>query len=184
MTTDSQDPVKNPLLELEAMKAVAAALGPLDTGGVGRVLRWAAEAYGAKVSVHVSGGGGGSKGFEEEAAGGGGGVDLKSKYPALADLYSAAGPTQETDKALVVGYWLQNVLGVGDFDSQTVNGELKNLGHGVANITSAFDGLMARKPQLVIQTKKSGTTRQARKKYKLTLEGQRSVERMIGGVQE
>jgi DNA-binding PadR family transcriptional regulator len=66
-----------------------------------------------------------------------------------------------------------------ELEGFTLNKELKNLGHGVSNITSALDTLMSRKPALVIQTKKSGTSKQARKKYKLTLEGLRAVERMV-----
>ena len=167
------------LQELDAMKAIAAELSKLDEAGVKRVLRWAADAFAAKGSVNAGG-----LRFDNEPKTNGDAAELKSKYASLADFYGACSPTQENDKALVVGYWVQVLQGAGDFDSQSINKELKNLGHGVANITSAFDSLMARKPQLVIQTKKSGTTRQARKLYKLTVEGQRSVEQMVGGGQE
>src|SRR5205823_4960084 len=108
----------------------------------------------------------------------------KERFPTVADFYSACNPSSDVDKALVVGYWAQVIENVPEFDSQSINRELKHLGHGVSNITSAFDGLKERKPQLVIQTKKSGTSRQARKLYKLTIEGQRAVERMIGENEE
>jgi DNA-binding PadR family transcriptional regulator len=38
---------------------------------------------------------------------------------------------------------------------------------------------MARKPALVIQTRKGGSSKQARKRYRLTGEGIRAVEKMI-----
>jgi hypothetical protein len=45
----------------------------------------------------------------------------------------------------------------------------------------ALNSLIAKKPQLVIQTRKSGSSQQARKKYKLTNEGLNKVERMLRG---
>lgn len=161
--------------ELEAMKVIARELSKLDPLGVGRVLRWAAEAFGTKATVSAA------VSAAQPGPGAAPGGQLKLKYESLADFYAAASPNQVNDKALVVGYWFQIMQELGDFDAQSVNKELKHLGHGAANITSAFDSLMARKPQLVLQTKKSGTTKQARKMYRLTLEGQRAVERMLSG---
>lgn len=57
---------------------------------------------------------------------------------------------------------------------------LKHLGHPIRNITSVFDNLKARKPALVMQLKESGTSRQARKSYKLTVAGKQAVEMMVG----
>lgn len=79
----------------------------------------------------------------------------------------------------MVSYWFQFIKGDADIDSQSVNTELKHLGHGVGNITQAFAGLIARKPQLVIQTKKEGKTQQARKKYRVTQEGKKAVDAML-----
>jgi hypothetical protein len=82
----------------------------------------------------------------------------------------------EFEKALVVGYWFQVVQGQPDFGGQEVNSTLKNIGHGIANITDAFTTASSRKPSLVMQTQKTGTSRQARKQYKLTVAGVRWVE--------
>ena len=175
----------DPVLELQVMTAVAAELKRLpDQDAMRRVLQWASDVFGAKVAalnpshkVAVT--------ATSEAAMLPADTDaIKTKYDSLPDFYSATGPSRETDKALVVGYWVQVVQGVGEFDAFTINKELRHLGYAVANITSAFDNLMNRKPQLVIQTRKSGTSRQARKLYKLTMEGQRAVERMLGGAEE
>jgi hypothetical protein len=96
----------------------------------------------------------------------------------LAELFARTNPQTETERALVVGYWLQMSDGQSEFDSQRVNSELKHLGYPVSNITRAFDSL---KPTLVQQTKKTGTTKQARKRYRLTHAGQKRVEAMLAG---
>jgi len=62
-----------------------------------------------------------------------------------------------------------------------VSTELKNLGHGVANITRAFNDLKARRPALAIQVQKSGRAKQARKKYKITEAGLTKVRKMLLG---
>ena len=87
----------------------------------------------------------------------------------------------ESEKALVGGYWIQKCEGVSTFESATVNRELKQLGHAVVNITSAFDYLKDQKPALAVQTAKSGKSKQARKKYMITKAGEKYVERMIRG---
>jgi hypothetical protein len=168
------------LVELDTMKVIASELSKLDDAGVKRVLRWAADAFGAKAPIASEG----TSPLSENSNSGGVGADVKTKYPTLAEFYAAGSPSQENERALLVGYWVQVILGEAEFDAQTVNKELKNLGYGVVNITSAFDSLIMRRPQLVVQTRKSGTSRQARKLYKLTHEGIRHVERMLAGGKE
>jgi DNA-binding MarR family transcriptional regulator len=83
------------------------------------------------------------------------------------------------DKVVAVAYWFQQLQGNEDWDSATVNNELKHLGYSSSNITRDLDNLMAKSPRYVIQTRKEGTTKQARKRYKLTREGIRAVEAML-----
>jgi|ERR1051326_5704247 hypothetical protein len=102
-------------------------------------------------------------------------MSLASRSPTYG---RAASSKSDADKALVAAYWHQVVQGKSDFGAQEVNTSLKHLGHGLGNVTNAFTQLMQRKPRLVMQTHKSGKTRQARKTYKLTREGVLAVERM------
>lgn len=102
-------------------------------------------------------------------------------FSSFAELHDAAQPKSQSEKALVAGYWLQQLQGGESFDSFSVNKELKNLGEGVPNITSALDTLKGQKPALVLQLKKSGKSRQARKTYKVTVAGLKTVENMIRG---
>jgi hypothetical protein len=111
-------------------------------------------------------------------------LSSSSAYATVHDLYAAAQPSGEAERALVVGYWLQVVQRSPDFDAQTVNSELRQLGYGVTNITQAFTNLMNRKPQYVIQTRKGGTTQQARKRLKLTAYGIQAVEKLIDRARE
>jgi hypothetical protein len=160
--------------ELEAMTTIAGALDKITENDkmVARVLRWARERYTGTA--------------EPEAATSRTklGVPESGAYEDVASLYADASPRTEPERALVVGYWFQVHQGMKDFDSQRVNSELKNMGHGVGNITEAFSRLIERKPQYVIQTRKSGTARQARKLYRVTNEGIKRVQGMLGGQHE
>jgi hypothetical protein len=160
--------------ELDVMNTIREALDPIkdDEKMVARVLRWTRERYTGTVEPETAAPRG--KVMTTEAG----------EYEDVASLYTAASPRTEPERALVVGYWFQVHQGMKDFDSQRVNSELKNMGHGVGNITEAFTRLMDRRPQLVIQTRKSGTARQARKLYRLTHEGIKRVQGMIGGEHE
>ncbi len=156
--------------EIQAMSAVAAALGPLDDAAKKRVLGWACQFFG------VGGLGKISSAPSSESNDNGGEKSLS--VGSVAELFDMADPQTGAEKALVISYWLQTTEGQDGFSSQTVNTELKNLGHGVANITAAFTDLLEQK--LALQIQKSGKSQQARKVYKLTRKGFQQVEAMIG----
>jgi hypothetical protein len=166
---------ENPAAEVAAMTAIANALEPLSAAGKVRVLRWAGDLYGAGISsvaprvsrANLTDGNAASV------------TTSVGEFGALADFYAAASPDTDARKALVVAYWKQIRSGEPDVDAQSINSELKQLGFRVGNITRAFDVLKATKPQLMIQMRKDGTSKQARKRYKVTVEGQREVERML-----
>ncbi len=108
-------------------------------------------------------------------------ADRKS-FETLAELFDAAGkPDKHPVKALVAGYWVQVCEGADSFESLSANKALKDLGYGIPNITQAITGLKDRNPAFVIQLKKSGTSKQARKTYKVTKAGIEAVEEMIDG---
>jgi hypothetical protein len=103
------------------------------------------------------------------------------KYSTFAEVFDAAGPETQSQKALIAGYWLQVCRGAADFDGFSANKEMKQLGHGLQNITVAIEALKNEKPALALQIGKSGKSRQSRKTYKLTVAGIKSVEEMING---
>lgn len=167
--------------EIDAMSAVATALADLEEESRDRVLRWAADRYGVAVSPvarRVNGIGsepGASSVTEEEIA------EEAPDYQHFAELFAAASPKSNEDKALVAAYWVQVHEAHDSWASRLLNAELKNLGHSIPNITDALSSNMKKKPQRVIQLKKSGNSRQANKTYKVTHEGLAYVQGMLHG---
>lgn len=164
--------------EIEAMGSIDKALGALEPDEQKRVLRWAVDKFAAGEVKLASGRSAAGSGNGDEENGGSG------EYARISDLMDAASPTTTADHVLVASYWFQVVQGQEDFTSQAVNGELKDLGQESKNITDSFNTLMKRKPPAVRQVQKTGSTRQARKKYRLTEPGIRTVQRMLRGEAE
>ena len=172
------DTPTGPMAELTAMTEIVKALQHLDSDAVRRILVWAADRFNAAIPLDESDI---TVKSDVEDVGDSQNGEKHNEFEDVADIFAVTNPRNDPEKALLVAFWFQKVNGQTDFDSATVNKELKHLGHGVSNITAALSSLMSRKPQLVIQTKKSGSSQQARKRYKLTNEGLKQVERMIKG---
>jgi hypothetical protein len=172
--------------EINAMSTVSAALTGLDQETQARVLAWAASRYGLKPSAAPLGASGeaGEKESDPKTNGSTGSKSPRKSFNDFVDLYDASSPSSGPERALVAGYWFQVVHANPTFSGQQANDVLKNIGYGVANITSALTSLQDRKPALVRQTNKSGKSVQARKTYKLTEEGIRNVRRMLGEASE
>lgn len=170
-----------PDVEFAAMKSVLEALEPLEANSRQRVLEYIA----ARLEIcpvcdaRSSSLGGGEKDREQP--------ELRESstsqrdFATLAELHDAANPQSNKERVLVTAYWLQIIEGGENFVSYSVNKALKDLGHGVSNITGALDALRQEKPAMVLQLKKAGKSRQARKTYKLTSAGVVAVEEMIDG---
>jgi hypothetical protein len=94
-------------------------------------------------------------------------------------VFNEAHPETESEKALVGGYYLQVLKGQQDFDSTSINGMLRELGHGASNIARAMGDLMTSTPTLVMQTGKTGKGHHTRKRYRLTQAGRQRVEEML-----
>lgn len=154
----------------DALGAIGEALEPLSDESKRRVLRWAADYFGEPI------GGSRSSCADDEKGKG----EANREYADVADLFAASSAKTQAEKAMVVAYWTQVLEGKSSFTGYQINSQLKDLGHGVGNITDVFSKLMRREPQCVIQVKKSGTSRQARKLYKLTKAGIDEVEGLLG----
>ncbi|PRH86769.1 hypothetical protein C5L14_15820 [Labrys okinawensis] len=169
--------------ELQAMQTLLSALEPLAADARERVITWVIGRYDmppmrSRKTGHKDENEGSDDGsVQQQFTPANGTVSFNS----LAQLFAAADPQTNGQKALVVGYWLKKSEGIDDFESQSINTELKHLGHGVSNITAALEELKSTKPALAIQLRKSGTSRQARKKFRITHEGLKAVDTMICG---
>jgi len=97
----------------------------------------------------------------------------------VADIFAKAHPRKDVEKVLIVASYIQEKKGGEELTAREINMKLNLLGHHVRNITSTIGALMHRKPQLMIQTRKEGKTKQAQKRYKVSLEGLALAKRMI-----
>ena len=164
--------------EFAAIQTVHGALTPLDPDARNRVIKYIVSLLGIDARV-------GSRSEpevdEEEDVEADNGHSNDLSYGSLADLHNAADPKTHADKALVAGVWLQECQGNDDFTAQAANKELSHLGEGLPNITGALESLKKRKPARVLQLRKSGKSKQARKTYKITVAGVNAMKEMIGG---
>lgn len=169
--------------ELDTIKTVHEALEPHDEQARRRILAYVGNLLGidAQPAPHrvdrVDGDGEGQS--EKEA--GHASTESKQSFSSFADFFEATKPNTGGEKALVAGYWLQVHEGEEGFTAAAAHKELTHLGHKLTNITSSITGMKDRKPALILQVRKRGSSRQARKIYKVSAEGEKRVEEMIGG---
>lgn len=174
MTTTDAD------LEIAAMGAVSSALSPLEPDQQARVLRWAADRYLVRDIKRPESS---TPVFDDTAVTVSRGSAAR-QYNSIDELFESGVAKTNTQKALLAAYWFQVVQGGGTFQSFTLNAALKNMGQGIPNITDALGAAEGQKPALVMQTGKTGKSRQARKTYKLTTAGVKSVETMLANADD
>lgn len=158
--------------EIQALASLSSSFEQLDQAAIKRVLDWAA----AKFNVTI-----GAAHSKEPAAVATSSARGSEEFASFADLFDATNPATDKEKVLVAAYWLQEVEGNKEWASQPANDALKNLGHPLSNVTRALGEIQNSKPTLVMQTQKSGKSKQARKLYKLTAEGIKAVRKLLSG---
>ena len=171
---DMSDPAK----EFEAIQTVYGALEPLGDEAQTRVLIYIASLLGIDARIAT---GGASEEDAADVADSDEAAEQARVFDTFAELYDAANPQSNGEKALVAGYWLQVCQGTESFTAASAQKELADLGHKIPNITSAIDRVKNQKPMLLLQLKKSGSSRQARKLYKVSQQGITRVQEMVGG---
>lgn len=171
--------------EIDAMSAVAKALGDLDSDEArARVLRWAGERYAVTIPSTFRGVADDSsvspKAPEVDLREGGDGGKVEPKFDDFVDLFDAVDPKSDVDKALTAAYWLQVISKQPSWQSFRVNNVLKDTGHGLTNVTATLRTAQGRKPALVRQMAKSGKSAQSWKTYKLTTSGVAVIRGKLG----
>jgi hypothetical protein len=168
--------------ELSAMVQVEQALVDLSEDERGRVLSWAGSRFGVALALPKASSSNASKTLpaneEDESQ-----QQVEAANPeeisSLAEFYDLASPSTDSEKVLVVGYWFQYKEGAQELEALKINNQLKHLGHGVSNVSRALEMHKSQKPALMIQKRKEGATKQARKKFVVTNEGKKFVEKML-----
>ncbi|HEX6371463.1 MAG TPA: hypothetical protein VF006_21270 [Longimicrobium sp.] len=100
---------------------------------------------------------------------------------AMPNLLGQWTPETMAERGLMGAYTLSRGKADKTVTSQAINAELKRAGIPVPNITRAIESNLRAKPPLMVQKKKMGTTRQARKQYAITPEGVEFVENKLQG---
>lgn len=158
--------------EIAAMATLAGALNPLAEEVRARVLTWARSRYATVPGTTAPAARGNSSPVARDAF---------DSFATLCELMAACSAETDDQRLLLASAFVSRRNNEdGAFTGSDVNRELKHLGHGIENITRALDALIAQRPALVVQLHKSGTTRQARKLYKVTDAGVQEVRRMLG----
>lgn len=103
-----------------------------------------------------------------------------AEAPSLGSLLERWTPSTMAEKALLGAYYVSRVRGEGNVTSQAINTELKRNKMPISNITRAIEANMRPDRPLMVQEKKMGSTKQARKQYSITPEGVEFVERRLG----
>jgi hypothetical protein len=160
--------------ELHALSAISSLLSELPGDSRARIVAWITSRFGGLGIVRAHSDAGDANQLTDSAR----------EFPDVATLFVAARPSTGSEKALTVAYWLQECMGREEWEGFAINSELKHLGHGLKNVTDALNSLIEHKPQLVVQLRKSGKAKQARKRYKLTAEGTRKVRLMVSSGSE
>lgn len=164
------------LTDLKALETILKTLKPLSEDERERVLRWAGEKLGIQTALG-RGGGALKKTAAVEAA--------FEKHPdgfqSIGEFFAATSPDSDADRVLCAAVYLQDFSETPDvrLSGKQINDELKNLGHGVKNITDSINTLKSRKPQHMIQTRKAGKSKQAWKEYRVTQAGIEYAYRLI-----
>jgi hypothetical protein len=159
--------------EIKAMNDVYAALKDLEDAARKRIIEWVSERFSLTKSKTKE-----DLKIKESSEMPMNEIKLSS-FPSVAEVFAKTNPKKEPEKVLIVGAYLQEVKGTSELTGREINKELNHLGHGVGNITVAITSLINKRPQLMIQTRKEGTTQQAQKKYKVTTEGFAVAKKMI-----
>ena len=158
--------------ELKAMNEVYQVLQGLEPEAQQRIINWVLEKLSLTTSP-VSQKAGQQSFVQEQARE----ISFES-FDTLADVFAAVTATTEPDKVLIAASYLQSKSD-SDLTGREINKNLNHLGHGVGNITNAISSLINRAPKLMIQTRKEGKTKQAQKKYKVTVEGINAAKKML-----
>jgi len=102
-------------------------------------------------------------------------------YDTVLDLFAESNVKKVSSRILLMAAYLQERHNFKEITSYDINFRLKRIGHGIQNISSSINGILKRKPQLMIELKKEGASKQARRKFKVTHEGLKAARNLLKG---
>ncbi|MBI3478039.1 MAG: hypothetical protein HY010_20085 [Acidobacteria bacterium] len=175
MTTKPETPAVH-FADLKALETIIKTLEPLSESERERVLRWTGEKLGIQPALL-----GRTKIGPKKPAIDAAFENHPDGFQSVGEFLAAASPQTDADRVLCVAIYLQDFSDSPDatLSGKQINDVLKDLGHGVKNITDSINTLKSRKPQHMIQTKKAGKSKQAWKEYRVTRAGLEYGYRLI-----
>jgi hypothetical protein len=108
------------------------------------------------------------------------GLGLK-RYKSIETLFLSSNTKTVGSKVLLAAAYLQEKLNFEEISSFDVNSRLKKMGYGVSNISNTLNTLIKKDPPLMIQTKKEGDSKQAKRKFRVTEEGLQEARTYLRG---
>jgi len=159
--------------EIKALNDIYTILNNMDHEARRRALLWINERFASDLKRNMA-----SQAIKSQQGLPGAAFEIKS-FKSIVEIFSKARPKNDAEKVLIVASYLQENKPVEELTAREINMRLNFLGHSVRNITSTIGTLIKKRPQLMIQTRKEGKTRQAQKRYRVTAEGFAAVAGMI-----
>lgn len=172
--------------ELAALNTAYTALKDLDPDAVARNLNWIATRLGVAVPLKPAVGSTAKAGLpgslsqtqtpaapERDTAPSEQRTDPTEFFnsPTAAEFLARFHNPSDKERVLIVAAYLQKSRQTKDLTGFLINKELKNIGHGLKNITAVTTQWQQDRPQKLIQLRKSGSSQQAQKTLKVTEEG-------------
>jgi len=159
--------------EIKALNDIYTILNDLDHEARRRILQWINERFASDPTKNMP-----VRAIKNQESLSGASFEFKS-FKSIVDIFSKARPKNDAEKVLIVASYLQENKHGEELTAREINMRLNLLGHSVRNITSTIGILIKKRPQLMIQTRKEGKTKQAQKRYRVTAEGFTAAARMI-----
>jgi hypothetical protein len=101
------------------------------------------------------------------------------RYDSLEEIFSAATAKRLGAKILLAAAYLQEKENFKELSSYDVSSRLKKIGEEIKNASVAINGLMGKKPPLLIQTGTLGVGLKSRRKFRVTEEGLRVARKYL-----
>lgn len=159
--------------ELQAMSQVFEALKDLDNGQRQRIINWVTDRLKSPPTEtspssdvsHMKDYD--SSRYKTRTSG----PKKIADFETVLDLFSAASVKKSTSKVLLMAAYLQERHNYKEIGSYDINFRLKRIGYKVTNISSLINGLLNRKPHLLVQVGTEEHQKRGRRKFQVTVEG-------------